>query len=64
MSAYLGSQSVYAFSNTSLYACRYGDNVFTTYTLPVQITDVLGVLENDTAIVASGAEAYVIALPQ
>ena len=64
MSAYLGSQSVYAFSGTTLYACRYGDNVFTAYTLPVQITSVLGMLSNDTVIVASGAEAYVISLPK
>lgn len=64
MSAYLGSQSVYAFTGTTLYACRYGDNVFTAYTLPVQITSVLGLLSDDTVIVASGTEAYVISLPR
>ena len=64
MSAYLGANSVYAFSDRALYACRYGENQFTTYTLPVQITGVLDMLDNNTAIVASGAEAYVISLPQ
>lgn len=64
MSAYLGSNSVYAFSRTTLYACRYGDNRFAAYTLPVEITGVLGMLDNNTAIVSSGAEAYVISLPQ
>lgn len=64
MSAYLGTQSVYGFTSTAVYACRYGDNVFTTYALPVQITSVLGMLSNDTVIVASGAEVYVISLPK
>lgn len=64
MNAYLGANSVYAFSGTTLYACRYGENVVTAYTLPVQITGVLDMLENNTVIVASGAEAYVITLPQ
>lgn len=64
MSAYLGSNSVYAFSESTLYACRYGDNRFTAYTLPVKISGVLDMLDNNTAIVASGAEVYVISLPQ
>lgn len=64
MSAYLGTQSVYGFTSTTVYACRYGDNVFSAYTLPVQITNVLGMLSNDTVIVASGTEAYAISLPK
>lgn len=61
--AYLGSKSVYAFSGTHVYSCRYGEQVFTAYTMPVQITKVLGMLQNDKVIVASGSDTYVISLP-
>lgn len=63
ISAYLGSNAVYGFSNTHVYMCYYGSNVFTTYTLPVQITGVTGMLSGNNAVVSSGADVSVIKLP-
>lgn len=61
--AALGTKSVYAFSSTHVYRCRYGEQTFTAYTMPVQISQVLGMLQDDKVIVASGSETYVIELP-
>lgn len=62
--AYLGTKGVYAFSGTHVYSCRYGEQTFTAYTMPVQVTKVLGMLQSDKVIVASGSDTYVISLPK
>ena len=61
--AALGTRSVYGFSQGAVYACRYGETAFTAYSLPVNITAVLGMMSDNRAVVASGSDIYVIELP-
>ena len=61
--AALGTRSVYGFSQGAVYACRYGETAFTAYSLPVNITAVLGMMSDNRAVVASGSDIYVVELP-
>lgn len=61
--AALGTRSVYGFSSSAVYACRYGDTAFTAYSLPINITAVLGMISDNRAVVAAGSEIYVVELP-
>lgn len=64
LAASLGSRCVYGFSQNAVYACEYGQTTFEAYALPVTVTAVLGMIEGDRAVVASGSEIYVVELPQ
>ena len=63
MDARLGTSSVYGFSQNAVYVCRYGETTFSSYSLPVTITSVLGMITDNRVIAASGSEIYVIELP-
>ncbi|MDR2505547.1 MAG: hypothetical protein LBD16_05505 [Oscillospiraceae bacterium] len=60
----LGSRGVYLFSAGKVYSAPYGSAAFTATDLPVQIDSLLCILEGDVAIAASGAEVYILKLPQ
>ena len=47
-----------------MYVSRFGETSFTAYTLPVNITAVLGMITDNRVIAASGSEIYVIELPE
>jgi len=64
ISAQLGTRGVYGFSNNTVYVCRYGDNTFSSHTMPVNVTAVLGMITDNRVVVASGSEIYVIELPE
>ena len=59
----LGTKSVYGFSQNAVYACSFGDTTFRTYALPINVTAVLGMMNDNRAVVASGSEIYVVELP-
>ncbi len=63
MDVRLGSRAVYGFSKNALYACRFGETTFQSYSMPIAITSVLGMLTENRAVVASGSEIYVMELP-
>ena len=63
MDARLGTNSVYGFSPNAVYVCRHGETTFSTYSLPITITAVLGMISDNRVIAASGSEIYVIELP-
>ena len=63
MDARLGTHSVYGFASNTVYACRYGETTFSSYSLPVNITSVLGMISDNRVVAASGSEIYVIELP-
>ena len=62
--AQLGTKGVYGFSSNAVYVCRYGDNTFSSYAMPVNVTAVLGMITENRVVVASGSEIYVIELPE
>ncbi len=62
--AALGTKSVYGFSANYVYACKYDENTFTAYTLPIFATRVLGVTTNNRAILAAGSDVYLVQLPE
>ena len=64
IAAKLGTRSVYGFSTNTVYVSRFGETSFTAYTLPVNITAVLGMITDNRVIAASGSEIYVIELPE
>ena len=64
IAAKLGTRSVYAFSENAVYVCRFEDTSFTAYSLPVNITAVLGMITDNRVVVASGSEIYTIELPE
>ena len=64
IAAKLGTRSVYGFSTNTVYVSRFGETSFTAYTLPVNITAVLGMITENRVIAASGSEIYVIELPE
>lgn len=64
IAAVLGSRCVYAFSPNAVYVCRYGETTFRAHAMSVSVTGVLGMLEGDRAVIASGSEIYVVELPQ
>ena len=61
--AALGTRSVYGFSQSAVYVCRYGETAFSSYSLPINITAVLGMISDNRAVVAAGSEIYVVELP-
>lgn len=61
--AALGTRSVYGFSQSAVYVCRYGETAFTAYSMPVNVTAVLGLISDNRAVVASGSDIYVVELP-
>lgn len=62
--ALLGSRSVYAFMSTKVYVAPYGQTSFTPRELPIQIDQVLDMLEGNVAVLASGADVYLYKLPE
>ena len=64
IAAKLGTRAVYGFSTNTVYVSRFGETSFTAYTLPVNITAVLGMITENRVIAASGSEIYVIELPE
>ena len=64
IAAKLGTRAVYGFSANTVYVSRFGETSFTAYTLPVNITAVLGMITENRVIAASGSEIYVIELPE
>lgn len=63
LAAKLGSRSVYGFAQNAVYVCRFGETAFTSYSLPVTVTAVLGMITDNRVVVASGSEIYVVELP-
>ena len=61
--AALGTRSVYGFSQSAVYVCRYGETAFTAYSMPVNVTAVLGLISDNRVVVASGSDIYVVELP-
>ena len=64
IAAKIGTRSVYGFSQNAVYACRFGETSFKSYALPVSVTAVLGMINDNRVIAASGSEIYVIELPE
>jgi hypothetical protein len=60
----LGGKAVYAFSGPSVYYCRYGENNFVAAELPVYVTRVIGITQDDRAIVADQNDVYLVQLPK
>jgi len=63
LAAKLGTRSVYGFAGNAVYVCRFGETSFAAYSLPINITAVLGMITDNRAVVASGSEIYVVELP-
>lgn len=63
IAARLGTKSVYGFSQNAVYVCSFGETTFRAYALPINVTAVLGMMNDNRAVVASGSEIYVIELP-
>ena len=59
----LGSKAVYAFAGSRVYTCRYGEISFTPTNLPVNVSRVIGITQNDRAIVADNNDVYLVQLP-
>jgi len=64
LAAKLGTRSVYGFAQNAVYVCRFGETAFTSYSLPLNITAVLGMITDNRVVVASGSEIYVVELPE
>lgn len=64
LAASLGTRCVYGFSSNAVYVCEFGHTTFESHSLPISVTAVLGMIEGDRAVVASGSEIYVVELPQ
>ncbi len=62
--AALGNKSVYGFSANYVYVCKYDENTFKAYALPIFATRVLGITENNRAILAAGSDVYLVQLPE
>ena len=63
LAAALGTTSVYGFSSNAVYVCGLEENAFTAYSMPVNVTAVLGMISDNRAIIASGSDIYVVELP-
>ena len=63
ISALLGQRCVYGFSQDTVYACRFEDTTFTAYPLDIPVTNVLGMISENRAVVASGSTIYIVELP-
>ncbi|MCL2810332.1 MAG: hypothetical protein FWD25_00365 [Clostridia bacterium] len=59
----LGSRAVYAFAGSRVYTCRYGEISFVPTDLSVHVTRVIGITQDDRAIVADNNDVYLIQLP-
>ena len=64
IAAKIGTRSVYGFSQSAVYVCRFGETSFKSYALPVNVTAILGMITDNRVIAASGSEIYVIELPE
>ncbi len=62
--AVLGSKAVFGFSGNYVYMCHYGNNSFSAFTLPIQVSKVIGITQNDRAIVADANAVYLVQLPK
>lgn len=60
----LGSRSVYGFASNAVYVCRFSETTFTAYSMPINVTAMLGMISDNRAVVASGSEIYVVELPE
>ncbi len=63
ISALLGTRCIYSFSQDTVYACRFDDTSFTAYPLDIPVTNVLGMISDNRAVVASGSAIYIVELP-
>ncbi|MBQ9010964.1 MAG: hypothetical protein IJ088_16780 [Clostridia bacterium] len=63
ITALLGSRCIYGFSQDTIYACRFDDTTFTAYPLDIPLTNVLGMISDNRAVVASGSSIYIVELP-
>jgi len=59
----LGSKAVYAFAGSRVYTARYGEISFVPTDLSVHVRRVIGITQNDRAIVADDNDVYLIQLP-
>ena len=59
----LGSKAVYAFAGSKVYTCRYGEISFIPTDLSVNVNRVIGITQNDRAIVADYNDVYLVQLP-
>jgi hypothetical protein len=62
--AVLGSKAVFGFAGNYAYMCRYGETSFSAFTLPMNVTRVIGITQNDRAIVADNNDVYLVQLPR
>ena len=64
--ALIHPQYIFAFSENSLYRAGHRNNRFITFDVPIEtpITNVIGLLGNDYALVSSNADVYTVSLPQ
>lgn len=46
IAARLGTKSVYGFSQNAVYACSFGETTFRAYALPINVTAVLGMMND------------------
>ncbi len=60
----MGSKAVYAFAGGYVYTCHYGDNSFMPAILPMAVSKVLGITQDDHAVVADNNKVYLVKLPQ
>ncbi|MBQ7487421.1 MAG: hypothetical protein IJT77_08010 [Clostridia bacterium] len=63
MSALLGTRCIYGFSRNAIYVCRFDETSFTVYPVDMEITNVIGMISDNRAIVAEGTYINIIELP-
>ena len=56
--------TVYGFAGSSLAVGTYGSSVSNLYSMPVNVTDVIGITSERFAVVKSGSSIYIIKLPE
>ncbi|MCL2544587.1 MAG: hypothetical protein FWE77_01580 [Clostridia bacterium] len=59
----LGSRGVHAFAGSKVYTARYGEISFVPTELGVHASRVIGITQNDRAIVADNNDVYLVQLP-
>ncbi|MBQ8094700.1 MAG: hypothetical protein IJ242_14180 [Clostridia bacterium] len=63
LGATLGSRCIYGFSENAIYACRFDETSFTAYPIDISISNVLGMISDNRAVVADGSSIYIVELP-
>ena len=63
ISALLGNRCVYGFAENAIYVCKFDETSCTVYPLDMNITNVLGMISDNRAVVAQGSNIYIIELP-